>query len=143
MSSDNKKSINNNNNILLVDDEYDACLVYKIVLEENGFKVDSFEDPLLALPSFKPHSYALAILDIKMPKMSGFELYREIRKIDPEVKVCFLTASKMYHEDYRKNEVAVGGAGGEDIAALDKALFLLKPISNQGLIQQVNKIMNC
>jgi hypothetical protein len=41
----------------------------------------------------------------------------------------------MYHEDYRKEEEAA------DIAALDKALFILKPISNEDLVQQINKIM--
>jgi YesN/AraC family two-component response regulator len=36
--------------------------------------------------------YDLLILDIRMPKMNGFELYKNMKKIDPEVKVCFLTA---------------------------------------------------
>jgi DNA-binding response OmpR family regulator len=137
MSSNNEKS--NTNRILLVDDEPDISLVYRVVLEHNGFKVDSFIDPLLALSSFKPNLYDLAILDIKMPSMNGFELYREIRKIDSKVKVCFLTASEMYYENYRKNEAAAEAA--EDIAALDKDLFLQKPLSNQDLLQQVNKIM--
>jgi DNA-binding response OmpR family regulator len=133
MSSSNKK--NNNSRILLVDDEQDASLVYKIVLEQNRFEVDSFEDPLLALSNFKPNIYDLVILDIKMPQMNGFELYKELRKIDSKVKVCFLTASEMYHEDYRREQEE------EDIAALDKHLFLLKPISNKDLLQGVNKIM--
>ena len=77
-------------------------------------------------------------LDFRMPYMNGFELYREIRKIDSKVKVCFLTASEMYHEGYRRKEEE---AGEEDIAALDKDLFILKPISNKDLVQQINKIM--
>jgi CheY-like chemotaxis protein len=135
-SSNNKKSSNNNNSnrILLVDDEKDACLVYKMVLEDNGFEVNSFEDPVLALSNFKPDFYDLVVLDIRMPGMNGFKLYLEMRKIDNKVKVCFLTASEMYNEDYRKEEAA-------DIAALDKALFILKPISNGDLIYQINKIM--
>ena len=48
-----------------------------------------FNDPLLALQSFKPRYYDLVILDIKMPDMNGFELYRLIRKKDKRVKVCF------------------------------------------------------
>jgi two-component SAPR family response regulator len=70
-----------------------------------------------------------------MPGMNGFELYLEMKKIDSKVKICFLTASEMYHEDYRKEEE-------EDIAALDQALFLQKPLSNGDLVHQINKIMN-
>ena len=84
---------------MLVDDEYDITFALSIGLEDNGFEVDAFNDPLLALQTFKENedknnkneSYALA-LDIKMPKMNGIELYNEIRKIDDKVKVCFITA---------------------------------------------------
>jgi CheY-like chemotaxis protein len=142
MSSSFNKN-RNNSRILLVDDEPDAALVYKIVLEHNRFKVDSFTDPLLALSNFKPNLYDLAILDIKMPNMNGFKLYQEIKKIDSNVKVCFLTASEMFYEEYRKNEAAAEEEeeAEEDAAALDKDLFLLKPLSNQDLLQQVNRIM--
>ena len=61
--------------ILVVDDEPDVCFVVEKVLGENGFVVDSYQDPLLALEKFKPHSYNLVILDIKMPDLNGFALY--------------------------------------------------------------------
>jgi two-component system response regulator ChvI len=61
--------------ILLVDDEPDIIFTIKKILEENGFKVDSFNDPILALNSYKSNFYDLVILDIKLPKMDGFELY--------------------------------------------------------------------
>ena len=68
--------------ILIVDDEKDVNLSSRLVLESNGFQVDSFDDPLLALENFKPNSYDLVILDIKMPKMNRFKLYGELKKKD-------------------------------------------------------------
>jgi len=86
------------NRILIVDDETDINLLFKIVLEDRGFKVDTFDDPIAALENYRDGLYDLLILDIKMPRMHGFELYRNIREIDNKVKVCFLTASEMYYE---------------------------------------------
>src|ERR671930_2050768 len=85
------------NRIFVVDDEPDVKLALKIALEENSFQVDAFDDPIIALDNFRKGTYDLLILDIVMPKMHGFELYREIRKIDNEVKICFLTAGEMYY----------------------------------------------
>jgi two-component system catabolic regulation response regulator CreB/two-component system response regulator ChvI len=56
--------------IMVVDDEADITLQLSVVLEESGFKVDPFNDALLALENFKPDLYDLLILDIKMPKMN-------------------------------------------------------------------------
>jgi CheY-like chemotaxis protein len=120
------------NRILIVDDEPDVCEVLKKVLEKNRFTADSFSDPLLALENFRPRSYDLLLLDIKMPDMDGFRLYQEMKKMDSRVKVCFLTASEMYYERYRKEE---------EFAALDKDLFLRKPIQNEEVIKEINRIM--
>jgi DNA-binding response OmpR family regulator len=68
-------------------------------LESNGFIVDSFENPRLALDNSKPHFYDLLILDIKMPEMSGFSFYSEITKLDKKIKVCFLTAGENTYEN--------------------------------------------
>ena len=75
-----------------MDDEYEFSLTIKVVLEENGFKVDSFTDAYEALENFTTGIYDLVILDVKMPGMSGFNLYREISKLDDKVSICFLTA---------------------------------------------------
>jgi two-component system, OmpR family, response regulator ChvI len=88
--------------IFLVDDEKDILLMYKTGLERNGFLVDVFNDPVQALLSFKAREYDLLLLDIKMPKMNGFELYREIQKIDHKVKVCFISAFVTYYESLRE-----------------------------------------
>src|SRR4051812_25785965 len=95
------------NRILIVDDEDDINLLFKMVLEDNGFKVDTFNDPLVALQNFRVGSYDLLLLDMLMPKMNGFELYQKIRMLDDKVKVCFLTASGINHEEFRKRAVSI------------------------------------
>ena len=75
-----------------------------MALEDVGFNIDTFNDPSLALENFQPNLYDFIILDIVMPKMGGFELYKQLKKVDPGVKVCFLTASVMYDEKLRKEE---------------------------------------
>ena len=87
--------------ILLVDDEADIIFTMKDILEEEGFKVDTFNDPTIALDSYRSNLYDLVILDIKMPKMDGFQLYTKISEKDHKVKICFLTASEMYYEKFR------------------------------------------
>src|SRR5215217_1359284 len=94
-----------NKRVLMVDDEPDLTLSLKITLEENGFKVNSFTDPVSALENYKEYDgmYDMVILDIRMPQMNGFELYRQIKKIDDKAKVCFLTAGEMdYDEQFGK-----------------------------------------
>jgi DNA-binding response OmpR family regulator len=120
-----------NNRILVVDDEPDLTQVSALALEYHGYKVDSFNDPQEALSKFKPGLYDLIILDIKMPKMDGFELYQEIKKKDNNVKVCFLTASELYYEEFRNKEYR----------ALDRNLFIRKPIDNEDLVKEINKMI--
>jgi DNA-binding response OmpR family regulator len=84
--------------ILVVDDDTDITFTLSSILKERGFEVMSFNDPLLALQHFKPRYYDLVILDIKMPDMNGFELYRQIKRKDNRVKVCFLTAVSEFSE---------------------------------------------
>ena len=116
----------------MVDDEPDVIFTLKIVLEENGFKVDSFTDPLVALENFRGEAgqYDMIILDIKMPNMNGYELYRQIKKIDDKVKVCFLTAGEMYYGVYT-----------DIFNRLDRIYFIQKPIENEELIARLNKLV--
>src|ERR671933_509839 len=78
--------------IMLVDDERDINLMLKIVLEDNGFEVDVFDDSIIALNNYEAGLYDLLILDIKMPKMDGFELYDQVKKILCIISVMILTA---------------------------------------------------
>jgi DNA-binding response OmpR family regulator len=131
MNSDHQKKQQKQRKILAVDDEPDLTKLCSLALEYHGFKVDTFNDPQEALSNYKPGYYDLVILDIKMPKMDGFELYDEIKKKDRKAKVCFLTASELYYEEFRKKEYC----------ALDRDLFIRKPIDNEELLKEVSKIM--
>jgi CheY-like chemotaxis protein len=121
--------------ILLVDDEPDVLYTIKNILEDNGFQVDTFNDPITALKSYRNNFYNLVILDIKMPKLDGFELYNKIREKDSIVKICFLTASEMYYEKFRKARLKFGKIIGEDC-------FIQKPIKNEDLLKKLTSIMN-
>jgi DNA-binding response OmpR family regulator len=119
--------------ILVVDDEVDITVSIKTVLEGDEFQVDSFNDPVSAFNSFKAGFYDLLILDIKMPKMNGFQLYRQIRNIDNKVKVCFLTALSEMH-DYEEFKREVFPKAGE-------RYFIQKPVENQTLLKRLNEII--
>ena len=101
-NNNNNNDDNNHNKILLVDDEVDITTVYTLGLQDNGFKVDAFNDSLQALSDFKSGFYDLMLIDYKLPRMNGFELYKEIRKIDDKVKVCFITAFDVDHGEIKK-----------------------------------------
>src|SRR5205823_6354063 len=89
--------------VLLVDDEIDIAFSLQIGLEQSGFIVDSFTDPEKALSNFRAGTYDVALIDIKMPRINGFELCEKLRDIDEEVKYCFMTAYEVYYESLKKN----------------------------------------
>ncbi|HEY7081214.1 MAG TPA: response regulator, partial [Nitrososphaeraceae archaeon] len=89
--------------ILVVDDDPDITTSFQLGLQQHGFQVDIFNNPLLAVSNYKAGLYDLLLLDIRMPLMDGFSLYKEIRKIDNEVKVCFITAYEINDEDFQKS----------------------------------------
>lgn len=88
--------------ILIVDDEVDITCIIKQGLEREGFEVEAFNDPEKALANFKAGSYDLLLLDIRMPKMNGFQLYKKLREIDEKAKICFITAFEIYYDEFRK-----------------------------------------
>jgi two-component system response regulator ChvI len=123
----------NKKKILLVDDEPDIIYSIRRVLEINGFMVESYTDPTLALSNFKPRVYDLLLLDIKMPEISGLDLHQKMNKIDSNVKICFLTASELFYEEYRKLDA---------YPTLDKAYFIQKPFRSEDLIHKINEILS-
>src|ERR687886_1677249 len=87
--------------ILLIDDEPDIAYLVKAGLERNGFEVDGYTDPILALQNFKCGLYQLLVLDIKMPKMDGIRLLERIKKEDEKIRICFFTASEEFASTYK------------------------------------------
>ena len=125
-TSEEENSRTRTSNIILVDDEPDVNITIKAALEENGdFQVDTFNDAESALFAFKPGHYDLAILDVRMPGMNGFQLCRKLRKIDKKLKICFLTAVELaYLHDI--DSVVIND--------LRTDCFVTKPVNNMDLI---------
>src|SRR5688572_3127557 len=121
--------------ILLIDDEPDITFTVKDILEDNGFQVDSFNDPILKLNSNKSNFYDLVILDIKMPKMEVFELYTKIKDKDPKAKIGFFTDTAIFTEEIKKALLALGKTINEDY-------FIQKTIRIEVLIKKITLIMN-
>jgi CheY-like chemotaxis protein len=119
--------------ILVVDDEPDITFTLLAILQKGGYEVSSFNNPLMALQSYKPHYYDLLIIDIKMPEMNGFELYQKLKEKDIHVKVCFLTAVSEFrdYEQYKK----------EASPKPHERYFVAKPISGDDLVRRVNDMI--
>ncbi|MEO9321503.1 MAG: response regulator [Nitrososphaera sp.] len=113
--------------IAVVDDEPDITETLKRGLQRSGFSVETFTDPESALKNFKPGMFDLMIIDIRMPKLNGFDLYRELRKKDGNVKVIFLTAFEIYYDEFRKL-----------FPTIDVRSFVKKPVSIAKLVSDVN-----
>ncbi|HEX2405900.1 MAG TPA: response regulator [Nitrososphaeraceae archaeon] len=106
---------------MVVDDELDICLMLKVVLENNEFILDYYNNSVLALNEFKSTFYDLIMLDIQMQDINGFQLYREIKKRDIKSKICFLTASEnLFDIIYKFSSVYT---------------FIKKPVENNDLIR--------
>ena len=125
------KNNNKKKKILFVDDEPDIIWLSKTVLERNGFEVQAFESPMSVLENFKPGSYDLLVIDIKMREMDGFELYDKLRKMDNNINVCFLTAAQEYYDKYK-----------ERYSWLQNECFITKPISLENLVNTINSVLN-
>ena len=125
------KNKKNNTKILIVDDEDDITLSFKRILEIHGFEVDVFNDSMLALSKFKVNHYDIALLDIKMPNIDGFGLYKKIKEMDKNIKICFLTASEAYYQQFRE----------KDYHELSRDLFIQKPIELEELLKRIADMM--
>jgi DNA-binding response OmpR family regulator len=121
----------NKHRILLVDDEADILEVLRRGLELRGLQVDAYTSPEEALQSFKPGIYDLAILDIRMPAMTGFQLYREMKKVDSAITVCFLSAFEIQPDEFKSM-----------FPSMDSVKTIIKkPISINGLLKQITPFL--
>ena len=90
--------------LLVVDDEPDVVQVLKLGLLKNGFLVDAFTNPEDALQTFKSNAgrYCLLVSDIRMPTLSGIQLARKVKEINPAVKVILMTAFEIRDNEFSK-----------------------------------------
>jgi DNA-binding NtrC family response regulator len=130
-TSNASKNTSNSKRILLVDDEADVISLFKMVLEMNGFEVDAYNNPLEDLSNFKPNSYGLALLDIRMSPLNGFDLYNKMKNIDSRLKTCFITAFGDYRQEFK-----------ESFPHLDEIkCFIRKPKPIEDLVNHVATIL--
>jgi CheY-like chemotaxis protein len=118
--------------ILIIDDEEKSYLSLRAVLENNGLTVHVSNNPHEALKNFSTGLYDLVLVDIIMPEMNGFELYRRLRIIDNKVKVFFLASGRVNYAMVRK----------ELSSESDSNYIIRKPIENEDLIELLNIIVN-
>jgi DNA-binding response OmpR family regulator len=116
--------------ILLVDDDIDHLKLFTMILENRGYSLDTFSDPAAALLKFKPNYYDLLLLDYRMPKLNGLDLYAQITEIDPTVKALLLTAN---HEQFTE---------GKQLEGKDYLRVITKPISNEKLLAEIDSTLN-
>jgi DNA-binding response OmpR family regulator len=124
--------LTNSKRVLIVDDEVDIANTFKLALECAGFIADVFDDPVKSLSAYKAGAYDLLLLDIRMPQMSGFELYDKIKEIDGNVNVCFVTAYEEYYDEIKKRF-----PHSEKIE-----LLIRKPIGIEELVKRVKTRLN-
>ena len=126
-----QQQVQKNKRILLVDDEHDINLTVRLILEEKGFKVDSFTDASQALENFTAGVYDLVILDVKLPGIDGFSLHEKIKKLDDKARICFLTAAdKAYYEILKKH-----------YPSIKENCVIYKPVDNESLLELIKSVL--
>jgi response regulator RpfG family c-di-GMP phosphodiesterase len=94
-SNQGKNNSNSNRSILVLDDEIDIATIVKKSLQDLGFRVSAFTDPIVALEYFKSNfedCCSIIISDIRMPGMNGYEFVRKVKAINPEGKIILMSS---------------------------------------------------
>jgi PleD family two-component response regulator len=103
---------------------------FGLALADSGlYHVDKYTDPLLALSNLKPSSYDLVLLDTKMPNIDSFELYAKMKKIDSNLKVCFIGT---YDNDESHQALRA------QFPSLEPECFMSKEVGINDLIRTIN-----
>ncbi|MDE6561722.1 MAG: response regulator transcription factor [Muribaculaceae bacterium] len=116
------------NRILFVEDEADLSLIVADTLSDQGYEVETAVDGIDGLYKFKTGEYNIVVADVMMPRMDGFSMAREIRKISSTIPLLFLTA-KSTVEDVEE---------GFEIGAND---YLKKPFELRELIVRIKALL--
>jgi two-component system OmpR family response regulator len=114
--------------ILLAEDDNNLGMVLKNYLELNDYDVELCRDGILALAAFRRDKYDICLLDIMMPNMDGFKLAEEIRDVDPEIPLFFLSAKTM------KEDIIQGYKLGADD-------YISKPFDSELLLLKIKAIL--
>ena len=121
--------------IMVVDDEKDILRIIKRDLEvTNEFQVETFSSGIEALNAFKTHDlgyYDAIITDIRMPKMNGFELYRQVKELSPNTKIAFITAFEINKDEFNKV-----------LPSIEVKDFIIKPIDMDDLIFKIKSMIS-
>jgi DNA-binding response OmpR family regulator len=112
--------------VLVIDDDPDMTSVFSLGLQDEGFEVYTFNDPLEVLSQFIPNFYDLLLVDINMPKMNGIDLSKRLLELDSNVKICFITAGEANIEVLREL-YPTRGIG----------CFIKKPVTMDQLVRRV------
>ncbi|MBP6456708.1 MAG: response regulator transcription factor [Chitinophagaceae bacterium] len=114
--------------ILLVEDDPNFGKVLKNYLELNDYEVELARDGILGLAAFRREKFDLCILDVMMPNLDGFSLGEEIRNVDVDIPLFFLTAKNM------KEDILHGYKLGADD-------YILKPFDSEVLLHKIKAII--
>jgi len=124
--------------ILLAEDDSNLGLLLKNYLSAKNFETHLFINGIQALDAYTKDAYEICILDIMMPEMDGLTLAKEIRKINPEVPIIFLTARN------QKEDIIEGFKSGADDYiskpfSMEELLYRIKAISRRSVMSAENR----
>src|ERR1700750_1054999 len=119
---------NQKNKILLVEEDHNVGQVLKNYLELNDFSVELARDGILGLAAFRREKFDICLLDVMMPNMDGFTLAEEIRDVDPDIPLFFLSAKTM------KDDIIQGYKLGADD-------YITKPFDSEVLLLKIKAIL--
>jgi CheY-like chemotaxis protein/class 3 adenylate cyclase len=123
-------------NIMVIDDEPDILFTYECFLSDEGYNVEAFADPQEALKHFVQLSgafssyYQLVLLDIRMPRLNGLQLYNTIKTLSPNTKIMFVSALDMAEE---LTSILPNMKYGD---------IIRKPVEREYFIRKINSMLN-